>query len=435
MAHSPGEWLRVAGSRRKFLTTSGAAGAAWLAGYRNGRAHRYSPPAAVEYDLSRTTPTHRYDGKTCWCHPRAGAVPGAGREGRPRVVLTMNTLDVAGSDVFKAVYCIDTDDLGRSWSRPRAVPELAPRYEQLDGERRPVAFSDAWPAWHDPTSTLLATGHTVVYTPQWKVARPRPRHTAYSVYRPATRTWSRWQKLQMPPGGEFDDAGAGCVQRLDMADGSILLPIYFRTPRHNSRVTVTRCTFDGRTLDYHQHGNVLSIDDGTRGLHEPSLTRFDGRFYLTIRNDKQGFVTRSRDGLEYEPIVPWQFDDGQPLGNYNTQQHWVTQPRGLFLVYTRRGANNDHVFRHRAPLFMAQVDPDTLRVVRSTERIIVPERGARLGNFGVTRVSETETWITVAEWMQTWGPDYILPVDNKYGADGSVWVARIRWRRPSVPGP
>jgi hypothetical protein len=61
----------------------------------------------------------------------------------------------------------------------------------------------------------------------------------------------------------------------------------------------------------------------------------------------------------------------------------------------------------------------------------VPERDARLGNFGVTDVTENETWVTVAEWMQTWGPDYILPVNNKYGSDGSVYAARILWSKPN----
>jgi hypothetical protein len=140
-------------------------------------------------------------------------------------------------------------------------------------------------------------------------------------------------------------------------------------------------------------------------------------------------VSVGKDGLNYEEPRRWTFDDGSVLGNYNTQQHWVTHSDGLFLVYTRRGANNDHVFRHRAPLFMAQVDPKRLRVIRKTEQILVAERGARLGNFGVTDVREDETWVTVAEWMQKWGPNHILPVDNEYGSDGSVWVARIRWKR------
>ncbi|MEI2722625.1 MAG: hypothetical protein V9H26_03485 [Verrucomicrobiota bacterium] len=37
--------------------------------------------------------------------------------------------------------------------------------------------------------------------------------------------------------------------------------------------------------------------------------------------------------------------------------------------------------RHRAPLFMAQVDPTTLRVLRRTEKVVVPERGAELGQL------------------------------------------------------
>src|SRR5690606_33589465 len=90
--------------------------------------------------------------------------------------------------------------------------------------------------------------------------------------------------------------------------------------------------------------------------------------------------------------------------------------------YTRRGANNDHVFRHRAPLFMAQVDPQRLCVLRDTEQILVPERGARLGNFGVTDFNEHETWVTVSEWMQPKGVE-------KYGSDGSVYVARIKWNK------
>jgi hypothetical protein len=78
------------------------------------------------------------------------------------------------------------------------------------------------------------------------------------------------------------------------------------------------------------------------------------------------------------------------------------------------------------------VDPQKLRVIRSTERVLVPERGARLGNFAVTDVSEHETWVTVAEWMQTWGPKIVIPPDNKYGADNSVYAARILWDNPNV---
>jgi hypothetical protein len=91
------------------------------------------------------------------------------------------------------------------------------------------------------------------------------------------------------------------------------------------------------------------------------------------------------------------------------------------------------VFRHRAPLFIARVDCESLRVIRATEQVVVPERGARLGNFGVTRVSDDESWVVVTEWMQTWGPNYVMPVDNKYGADNSIHIARIKWSDTEGP--
>ena len=73
---------------------------------------------------------------------------------------------------------------------------------------------------------------------------------------------------------------------------------------------------------------------------------------------------------------------------------------------------------------MAQVDPERMCVLRKTERELAPNRGARLGNFGVTDVSPDETWVTVTEWMQPKGCE-------KYGSDGSVWVSRIHWDRPN----
>ena len=111
------------------------------------------------------------------------------------------------------------------------------------------------------------------------------------------------------------------------------------------------------------------------------------------------------------------------MGSYNTQQHWVVHSKGLFLIYTRSGANNDHVFRNRAPLFIARVDPERTCILRSTERVVVPERGARLGNFGVTDINKDETWVTVTEWMQPRGVE-------ERGSDNSVWIAKIKWDKP-----
>ncbi len=378
-----------------------------------------------DFDLDRVVSTRYFDAVHSYCHPKAGIVPGAGKDGRPAVVMLLNTLRLSGSDIFEKNLVQRTDDLGETWTEPREIANWSPKMTTIAGESRWLVGATLWPQWHPPTQTLLATGLTVVYTPQWRVAEPRPQDSVYAVYDAERGRWRDWQALRIPDAKKFERNAAGCSQRVDLADGTILLPLHFRPSGHRrAMVAVIGCVFDGNDLTYLSHGNDIAFDDDTRGLFEPSLTCFDGVYLLTIRHDECGFVTRSRDGLHYEPIRRWTFDDGTDLGNYNTQTHWVTHSDGLYLTYTRRGANNDHVFRHRAPLFMARVDPERLCVVRDTERVLVPERGARLGNFAVTDVSPHETWVTVAEWMQPSGCE-------RYGSDGSVFVARIHWNRPN----
>ena len=228
----------------------------------------------------------------------------------------------------------------------------------------------------------------------------------------------------MPDREKFYNAGAGSTQRVDLESGEILLPIYFRRKGEKDYwTTIMRASFDGTKLAYRSNGAELSVPGG-RGLYEPSLTRYRGRYFLTMRNDTAGYVSTSADGHRFDPPRTWKWDDGTDLATYNTQQHWVTHSDGLFLVYTRRGADNDHVFRHRAPLFIAQVDPERLCLLRKTERILVAQRGAGLGNFAVTQVSPQETWVTTSEWMQPLGCE-------KYGSDNSVYAARIVWSRPN----
>jgi hypothetical protein len=379
----------------------------------------------VGYRIQLDTVSEGFDKKTCWVHPRAGAIPGA----TPSVVLMMQKLRLTGSDVFYALNEMRTDDLGAKWSGPTEHATFARRPEANGGE---VGVCDFWPKWHAKTGTLLGIGHTVRYVND-NIPKQRSRETAYSIYDAKAHTWSPWTTLAMPDTEKFYNSGAGCAQRVDLPGGDILLPIYFKSKTQKEyRITVVRCGFDGGKLVYREHGSELTVSI-ERGLYEPSLTRFRDRFYLTIRNDRAGYVAVSDDGLRFgEPRV-WRWDDGTELGTYNTQQHWVTHRDGLFLVYTRTGAGNDHVFRHRAPLFIAQVDPEKRHVIRKTERILVPERGARLGNFGVTEVNEHETWVTVAEWMQTWGPnpsDYSIPM--KYGSNNAVFAARIAWEKPNT---
>ena len=351
---------------------------------------------SIDYSSELQAVCSGYDRKTCWVQTRAGVMPGGG------AVITTQKLRLTGSDIFYAIHSMHSEDGGRTWSPPVEQAAFAPRPWQ-DGAYFYV--SDFWPTWHAASGALLGTGHSPLYRNDELASGPYPRSTAYSVYDADAHAWRAWRFLELPEGA-FYNSGSGCVQRLDLANGDILLPIYYRTEEasrdpwhHCSRVAVLRCTFDGETLRYVEHGNSLSVPE-PRGLGEPSIARFADRFFLALRNDCCGFVAASDDGLHFGTPVPWRFDDGEDLGNYNTQQHWVTHADALFLVYTRRGAGNDHVFRHRAPLFMAEVDPERLCVIRDSERVIIPEDGARMGNFCTLNVDSDEAWVITGEWLQ-----------------------------------
>lgn len=405
--------------RRQFLKRSAAGAALAATGWcQMGRA----AGDHVVFELGLDAVRSGFDGETCWVHARAGAMPGGGREGMPAVVLTMQKLLLSGSDVFYGLNEMRTDDLGATWTGARPVPAFDRRREDEGVE---ACVCDFTPKWHAVTRKLLGTGHVARYQAN-KLLQVRSNQPSYAILDPETGEWGEPGMVALPDEPKFTTAGSGSGQRCDEPDGTVLLPIYFRPDPQVAmyQVTVARCRFDGETLGYLEHGDELSAPD-PRGMCEPSLTFYAGRYYLTLRNDVRGYVAVGEDGLHFEPPQPWRFDDGEELGNYNTQQHWVTHADGLFLAYTRRGANNDHVFRHRAPLFIAAADPDRLCVIRRTERVLVPERGARLGNFGVCEVSPTETWVTVTEWMQPVGCE-------KYGSDNTLFVARVFWARPNA---
>jgi hypothetical protein len=232
------------------------------------------------------------------------------------------------------------------------------------------------------------------------------------------------QILVMPDDQKFNFCRSGCSQWLIKPDNTLLVPLYFGRDAHGPwSVTVAECSFDGQQVKYLRHGDVLE-KNVERGLVEPSIVAYDNRYFLTIRNDERGYVSVSDDGLHWSPIKPWTFDDGEELGSYNTQQHWLAHSDGLFLVYTRRGAMNDHMFRHRAPLFIARVDANRLQVLRNSEGVLIPERGGELGNFGAAAIDESQSWVTVSEGV--WSDDA-----RRRGAKGATFVARIIWSKPN----
>lgn len=389
---------------------------------------------SVPFRIQLDTVREGYDGKMCFVQARAGIIPRSNQP--PIVVMTMNPLKVTGSDVYFTIHDMRTDDLGKTWSGPTEHKSLARRPDSpINGKPAEIGICDMWPKWHAKTGKLLNIGHTVRYVDDKGPVKGTRRETCYTIYDPEQKSWTPWTRIMIPGSDQTYPAGAGCAQRVDLPNGDILLPVYGGERKADdpySHVRVIRLKFDGTTLSVMEEGNILR-QDTKRGFAEPSLTRFRDKYFLAIRHDDTGYCAVGDDGLKFGQPQPWTWDDGTSLGNYNTQTHWVTHSDALFLVYTRKGANNDHVFRNRAPLFIAEVDPTSQRVIRATERILIPEHGARYGNFGITEVSANETWVTETEWMQIWKqPSNIIPVDNPYGAKNRVYASRILWGKPNT---
>ena len=343
-------------------------------------------------------------GKSCFTQARVGLTPA-------EAVLTMQPLDLRGSDVYGRVHSSYAARPGFSFSTPLEQPDLHV------GDFQTV---DLYPQYHEQTGVLLSTGaglHYVGDEPP-KVDREAPLMTCYTTYRPETHDWTPARMLTEPDGTPVTAITAGCVQRADLADGTVLLPVCTGSRKTRMRVQILRCSFDGTTLTVRERSPEIAAEEEPRGLSEPSLIRYGERFFLTLRADSRGYVTVSEDGMHFAPLRPWCWDTGLEVPTYNTQQHWLSNTEGLFLVYTRRDGKNDHVFRNRAPLYMARVDTERICLLRDSERALTPERGARTGNFGVTRVNDRESWVVVAEWMQPLGCE-------RYGSNNAVFLARV----------
>ncbi|MDA7921622.1 glycoside hydrolase [Verrucomicrobiales bacterium] len=368
----------------------------------------------VETILTREDPASSH----LWFHPRIAVIPNEEKSGNPEVVMTLQKL-LGKSDFFSGLSVMTSRDLGKTWSEPTSPPELG----WMVDEKVPdvsIAVADVTPGYHAGSGVVLAVGAQVRYSKEGKqlTDQYRSHQTAYAVLG-NDGAWKSWAKLEMPKEIRFDFARSACAQWVEERDGTVLLPFYVgESTKLPFSTTMVRCSFDGETLRYLEHGNLLELET-MRGLYEPSLVYHGDRYYVTMRNDHAAYVASSDDGLTFSDPKKWLFDDGEELGSYNTQAHWLESGGALFLTYTRKGANNDHVVRHRAPIFVAQVDPEKLVVIRETEKIVVPERGATLGNFGVVKISENESWVTVGEGN-------VSAAAKILGANGSVFLSRVR---------
>ncbi len=367
------------------------------------------------------------DGNRLFLQARAVVFPTNAPSGiEPEAFITMSIYGT-GTHAYGDIYLMKNAGLGETWSEPKSIPALK-RETTSEGLHR--VFGDITPDWHAKSGTVLCTGKSFFSKPEdadnkaggKRIDLETKQEVAYAVYRPSTDSWSPLRAVEFPKkldnGDDFYCVNAGCTQRVDLPNGDVLLPIrYLKGKLYVS--TVILCSFDGEKLVYRKHGTTHTVPVG-RGLYEPSLAFYRDKYYLTLRGENAGFVAVSDDGLHFDEPAEWTFDDDKPLGSYNTQQHWLSSPDGLYLVYTRRGADNDQVFRHRAPLFIGRVDTEKRRVLRDTEQIVfpIPEGDGDVGNFGVTKINENEYWI-------------VAPVVPKKGRQTEILLTRLKWAKTS----
>jgi len=359
-----------------------------------------------------------------WFHPRACMMPG--KDGRSVALMTLQA--IGGSDYFGQVHWSTSEDLGKTWSEPEPIAAFG--REPIPGrdDELKAGVCDVVPQYHCKTSTVLALGHVVFYKGAYFARKEQlARYPVYAV-RAKDGTWSERKILA------WDDPRTGhiytnnCGQRVVLPDGDIQMSFTFGPQATNRMVAGVRAGFDGETLRVREVGQPMHNRKG-RGLLEPSVTQFDGKFWITIRaEDGRGYVSNSRDGVNWEEKSAWAWDDGTPLTMSTTQQHWLTHSDGLFLVYTRKVSSNTNVIRWRSPLWVARVDVARRCLIKSTEQVVLPLVGdgvnepnkvALMGNFHVTNVSPNESWVTVGEWMP------------RNGYRGDVLLARIRWSQPN----
>ena len=266
--------------------------------------------------IDKVTLKHGRDGSgPSWFHPRPCVVPG--KDG-PKILMTMQ--EIRGSDYFLPVHFMESADLGETWTEPKPVPSLG-RDPTTDG-RGDEGVCDVVPQYHAKTDCVLALGHNVFYRgPKFDRKQP-PRCPVYAVYKDGV--WSARKRLLWDdPRGAFIYTN-NCGQREVLEDGSIAFVMSFGPNEAGRSAVGVRCSFDGETLAIQKVGREIKHAAG-RGLLEPSMVRYRGKFYATIRaEDSRGYVAASDDGLDFEEKQPWCWPDpgSRPRPRPNHDHAW-----------------------------------------------------------------------------------------------------------------
>ncbi len=317
--------------------------------------------------------------------------------------LLMIAQPIYASDSFGVPRWSLSRDGGGTWSRAWEIGALAvrPAGELENG------VCDLVPLCHRQSGKVILLGQNVYYR-AGRFVRSHPGLQRYGVYLvgDGRGAWEVPHRLELPELSDSPRVATGCSQFLEREDGILMVPVSYSDGGENRLVTVASFGFDGTELHFLEHGNALRNRASRRGLMEPSLVRFGGKYVLTMRaEDGFGYLSVSSDGVAFTCPSRWRWADGEPLAMSSTQQHLLELGGALYLIYTRDAGFNRQVVRFRSPLFLAQVDLDNLCLRRETETTVFPLHGnpeqpdsvGLLGNFMVTRMDETHALISDGE--------------------------------------
>lgn len=352
-------------------------------------------------------------GKAAAFHPKITPMP----DGR----LMMLVQAIYGSDSFGIPSFSFSRDGGLNWAPAEEIRELAEF--PVDGYSEGAC--DMVPFWHRQSGNILALGQNLYYQNHRFVAN-HPGLKRYGIYivRRNDGSWMKRRKLDIPRLRDSFRVATGCSQFLEMEDGRLLIPVSASLDgTDNRQVTTHVFNFDGETLEWVSEGSWLANPASRRGLMEPSIVSHLGVYYMTMRaEDGHGYVAKSEDGLHWSASDCWRWDNGEALKMSSTQQHFLPLNQHLFLLYTRDAGFNSKILRFRSPLFIAEIDPDTLRLRQESEQILFavhgnpacPETVGLLGNFMVTALNPQQALVSDCEiypsQAQEWGYPGLLRI-------------------------
>ena len=352
----------------------------------------------------------------CWFSPLMCMIPSDVGDDSP-IVHVHVTQQVAND--LGPMHILRTSNSGKSWS----LPAESLRLEKIPYDDDSFESPTLAPLYHNKTRKLLGYGNTVfsrdkmldsgVKGEALAYDRLPERKNIFAVWDEGQGDWDNWQQMcvdkRIYENGITDILVQPCNQAVELGDGTILLPaVVEHKDIEFNRATTLVCEFDGVNFVITDIGSLVGIDK-PGGLHEPSIIRFNEKFYMTIRSDCADFrmyLSESDDGVDWQGISAWRWDDGSEVETENTQQHWLELAGEVYLVYTRVSEMSNGVFRSRAPLFIAKVDTDKMCLIRESEQIVFPAKDARMGNFTVGNISANQAWVMTGEWIEQYNPDW-----------------------------